>query len=584
MARYAPSSRLVGRAPDRSRCERDFHHGLLESAVVIAALCTVFILPAVSAPPAEAQVQVGSTWITEPVEPELDIADGELLLDLDEAIAIALKNNLGLLVQRYQRSQSLFRIDQEYGIYDTVLGVNANVNSDSRPSASQLDGALVTENETITGNVELRKPVASGGEFSIDWQNSRSQSNSRFSDINPSLRSSLTFAFNQPLLRNRGRRITERNLAVARLNSDMSLDDLEVQVVDTVQTVANGYWALVEGLEQLKVAEESLALAEELHEMNRIQIEVGTLAPLELVQSEAGIATREEEIIRVQAQIQDSADELRRLLNLDERSFWDLEIVPTTSPEISRVVIDLEASLGWALDRRAEIDRQELQIESLLIDSQFLKNQARPDLSLNMSYGRNALGGDRLTCDRPGEPSIADLFSPCPPEYERTDSLDYFSTLGQFYQGILGQVFEGWNVGLSLSKPLQNRAAKAQNRIAALALDQGRLELRDLTLSIRTEVRTATRAVETAGKQIDSARVSRELAEKNLDAAQKRYENGLWTSFQVLEIQEDLTAARTREVEAITNYRRALLAYFKAIGMLLDQKGIELVDDAETDS
>ncbi len=555
-----------------------------ESAVIIAALCTVFILPAVSAPPAEAQLQVGSTWITEPIEPELDIADGQLLLDLDEAIAIALKNNLGLLVQRYQRSQSLFRIDQEYGIYDTVLGVNANVNSDSRPSASQLDGALVTENETITGSVELRKPVASGGEFSIDWQNSRSQSNSRFSDINPSLRSSLTFAFNQPLLRNRGRRITERNLAVARLNSDMSLDDLEVQVVDTVQTVANGYWALVEGLEQLKVAEESLALAEELHEMNRIQIEVGTLAPLELVQSEAGIATREEEIIRVQAQIQDSADELRRLLNLDERAFWELEIVPTTSPEISRVVIDLEASLGWALDRRAEIDRQELQIETLQVDSAFLKNQARPDLSLNLSYGRNALGGDRLTCERPGEPSIADLFSPCPPEYERTDSLDYFSTLGQFYDGILGQVFEGWNVGLSLSKPLQNRAAKAQNRIAALALDQGRLELRDLTLSIRTEVRTATRGVETAGKQIDSARVSRELAEKNLDAAQKRYENGLWTSFQVLEIQEDLTAARTREVEAITNYRRALLAYFKAIGMLLDQKGIELVDDADTDS
>ncbi len=555
-----------------------------ESAVVIAALCTVFILPAVSAPPAEAQVQVGSTWITEPVEPELEIADGELLLDLDEAIAIALKNNLGLLVQRYQRAQSLFRIDQEYGIYDTVLGVTANVNNDSRPSASQLDGALVTENETITGNVELRKPVASGGEFSIDWQNSRSQSNSRFSDINPSLRSSLTFAFNQPLLRNRGRRITERNLAVARLNSDMSLDDLEVQVVDTVQTVANGYWALVEALEQLKVAEESLALAEELHEMNRIQIEVGTLAPLELVQSEAGIATREEEIIRVQAQIQDAADELRRLLNLDERSFWDLEIVPTTSPEISRVVIDLDASLGWALDRRAEIDRQELQIETLLIDSKFQRNQARPDLSLNVNYSRNALGGDRLTCDRPGEPSFTDLFEPCPPEYERTDSLDYFSTLGQFYQGILGQVFEGWNVGLSLSKPLQNRAAKARNRIAALALDQGRLELRDLTLSIRTEVRTATRGVETAGKQIDSARVSRELAEKNLDAAQKRYENGLWTSFQVLEIQEDLTAARTREVEAITNYRRALLAYFKAIGMLLDQKGIELVDDADPDS
>ena len=103
-------------------------------------------------------------------------------------------------------------------------------------------------------------------------------------------------------------------------------------------------------------------------------------------------------------------------------------------------------------------------------------------------------------------------------------------------------------------------------------------------LTIRTEVRTAARGVETAGKQIDSARVSRELAEKNLDAAQKRYENGLWTSFQVLEIQEDLTAARSREVEAITGYRRALLAYFRAIGVLLEQEGIELVDDADPES
>ena len=150
--------------------------------------------------------------------------------------------------------------------------------------------------------------------------------------------------------------------------------------------------------------------------------------------------------------------------------------------------------------------------------------------------------------------------------------------------GIQGQVFEGWNVGLNLSKALQNRSARAQSRIADLALNQGRLELRDLMLNIRTEVRTATRGVETAGKQIDSARVSRELAEQNLDAAQKRYENGLWTSFQVLEIQEDLTAARSREVEAITTYRRALLAYFRGIGVLLEQEGIELVDDADADS
>ncbi len=534
--------------------------------------------------PAAAQVRVGTTWIAEPVAPALDIADGRLRLDLDQAIVIALRNNLGLQVQRYQRSQSLFRIQQEFGIYDPTLEISSNVSRDSRPSASQLDGALVTETETITANAGLRQAVFSGGNFSIDWQNTRTESNSRFSDINPSLRASLQLAFEQPLLRNRGRWITERSLAVARLNSDISMGDLEVQVIEAVQTVANGYWALVEALEQLKVAEESLALARELHEMNRIQIEVGTLAPLELVQSEAGIATREEEIIRVQAQIEDAADELRRLLNLDDRSFWDLEIVPTTSPEIARVAIDLDQSLSSALNRRVEIDRQELRVESLKIDSSFLRNQLKPGLSLSLGYGRNALGGDRAVCDRPGDVSIADLFSPCPEQFVRVESIDYWATLGQFYDGILGQVFEGWNVGLSLSKPLRNRSARAQSRVADLALDQGRLELRDLLLTIRTEVRQAARAVETAGKQIDSARVSSELAEKNLDAARKRYENGLWTSFQVLEIQEDLTAARSREVAAVTSYRRALLTYFRAIGSLLEQEGIELVDDAEADS
>ena len=109
-------------------------------------------------------------------------------------------------------------------------------------------------------------------------------------------------------------------------------------------------------------------------------------------------------------------------------------------------------------------------------------------------------------------PASRNLFEPCPEEYIRVDSLDFLSTLGQFYDGILGQVFEGWTVGLNLSKPLQNRAARAQSRIADLSLDQGRLELQDLMLTIRTEVRTAARGVETAGKQIDAARVSRELA------------------------------------------------------------------------
>jgi outer membrane protein TolC len=352
---------------------------------------------------------------------------------------------------------------------------------------------------------------------------------------------------------------------VARKNSEVSAEAFELVVTGTLLNVETAYWDLVETREQLTVAEEGLGLARELHDQNRVRVDVGTLAPLELVQSEVGIATREEEIIRAQSAIGNAEDQLKRLLNVEAKELWGLPVVPLTAPETERVPLDLEQAIATALAERPEIATQRLILERSEIDSAYFRNQKRPRLDLSARYGYGGVGGDLLLRD----PETGEVIGTVPGGFD--DALDQIS----------GGDFPGWTLGLLWAFPLQNRTARAQSTIADLEVDKAQAVLDDIDQFITTGVRTAVRAVETAATAIDSARVSRQLAEKNLDAERKRYENGMSTSFQILEIQEDLTAARSREVSAVTEYRRALVEYHRAIGRLLEEHGVALEDPAD---
>jgi len=298
--------------------------------------------------------------------------------------------------------------------------------------------------------------------------------------------------------------------------------------------------------------------------MNRIQVEVGTLAPLEMVTSEARVASRMQDIIQRRATVEDRADDLRRLMNLDRGEFWELPILPVTEPEIPHSEIDLEAAVETALDNRLEIRQMELDNEIRRIDAQVARNQKRPALDASVAWGYNGQDGD--------------LYGYHPVTGERI--LVEPGGWSDSFEQILDREYEGWQVTLSLAYPLQNRAAKAQSARADLYWEQGRVELRELEQQILVGVRRAARAVETAAQQIESAKVATRLAVRNLEAEQKRYENGLVTSFQVLEVQEDLSQARSSEVTAIISYRRALVSFHLAVGKLLEETGVTLADDA----
>ncbi|HEX5716806.1 MAG TPA: TolC family protein [Thermoanaerobaculia bacterium] len=504
------------------------------------------------------QIRVDSTAL--PVEATgVDIQDGVVLLTLEEAVEIALRQNLGLSIQRYTRNRARLAVGRELGIYDLRLSSLLRAEDAETPSESELEGSQTNLQRFNAGFDQL---FPTGGNLNLGVTNTRRESDNPFLTVNPSFRSGLVFAYTQPLLRDFGRLATERNLLVARNRSEASREEFERQLVVTVQDVIDAYWNLVGARQQLIVAEESMKLARELHDRNRIQVEVGTMAPLELVQSEAAIAEREEGIITAQSSVGDTEDALRRLLNLPEGELWATEIRPATDPTIQHTPIDVAAAIQTALAERPELRFQQLDIEQARIETQFARNQELPTLDFDVSYGFAGLGGDVLIED------------PVTGEIRRVPG-----GFGDALSGITGLDFPGWTAQLIFGFPLQNRTARAARAIAEIDLQRAESAMEDARNGIVTEVRGAARRVETAAKQIEAARASRTFQERNLDAERKRYENGMSTSFQITQIQEDLTQAKSREVNSIVNYRIALAEYQRAIGRLLEEEGVSIDDE-----
>jgi len=492
----------------------------------------------------------------------LRLEAGVLTLSLEEAIAIALERNLSLVVERYQRSESQFRLDGSLGIYDINTRADVGIFDETNPAASNLDGADIRASDGLNWNFNLSKLVTTGGTASVIWNNNRFETNSTFALLNPSYNVDFDVSFVQPFMRNAGKEIVETGIRVARNNVEISREDFELQVIGVLQLVGDAYWSLIEAQAQLEVAKESLSLAEKLHAQNRVRVDVGTLAPLELITSEAGIATRKLEIIRARALVGDTEDLLRQLLNLNQPEVWAASITPETDPEMAPITLDVEGAVETALERRPELRARRLGQDNLQIDAQYRANQARPELNLAVTYGYNGLGGDVTS---------RDFFTG---EILFQAAGDYGDALDQ----ITGGDFAGWSAALNFSYDIGNRERKAQRALADVAVDRGRAEIEDLELGVITEVRRLARLVDASAEARESARVSSNLAEKNLDAEQKRYQNGMSTSFQVLEIQEDLSLARSAEVATIATFRKALTRYYQAVGTLIEEAGVEFVD------
>ena len=481
-------------------------------------------------------------------------------LSLEEAVALAVANNQDLNVSVNNAEASRYVLFSNMGIFDPLAEASLLRSHAETPATSDLVGAVVSTRDTTDFSTRVTQLAPTGGTFSLGLAIDRTSQNSTFFFVNPAYTSGLTFSFNQPLLRNFGRDATTWLIRTSRNSRDATYQTFVRNVQGTVDAVEQAYWDLVYALRNLEVKKEARTLSAELNRITRIKIDVGSLAPIDIVQTEVGIATAEQEIIIAEGLIGDAQDRLKRLLNFDP-SKWNVAVIPTDELRAEQPGVSVDDGLKRALVERPEILATQYNVDSDRIRYEYWRNQTRPALDLVGSYGYSGLGGTTTLRDEMGN-----IIS-------RTRG-----NLGDSLQQITDRDFKNWSIGLNFSYPILNRRARGQRGAALYTWEASKAGLSALEQNVIVEVRAAARAIETARRSTVAAQKARELAERNLDAERKKYENGMTTSFQVLQITNDLSAARTIELQSLSVYRKALSSYHFAVADILEWKGIRIDD------
>lgn len=478
-------------------------------------------------------------------------------LTLSEAIEIALQNNLQIKIERLNLNSFQNNIKASKGVFDPILNADLESSSTKSPSSWQLQGADVYESKRRNFNLSLSQYLPTGGTFSVDWTNSRTETNSLFYFINPSYNSGFTLTISQPLLKYFGFEIAKKNEIKAIYNFNSNLSAFINNVEKKVKEVEEAYWDLYYYYNDLKVKEEALRLAKEFLSITQRRIDVGLEAPLNIYSAQVGVATREEAIIQAKSFYELAQDRLKQLLHL-EKEKWNDEIKITEEPVVEKIDIE-ENVFELALSKRKEIINLSWQKQLAEFSLKEAKNNLLPDLNFVASYGYSGLGGTYIIRDSSG--NIVEII---PGGW--SDALDQIKNMD----------YPSWSLALTFKYPIGNRALKENLKNAELSYESLNLQTEQMKEVIFAEIREALRNLNSAEKSLEAAKISKTLAEKNLEAERKRYENGLSTNYQLLLVQKDLSEAQSREIYAKIAYKKAQINYYYKVGLLLEKNNISV--------
>ena len=469
-------------------------------------------------------------------------------LSIEEAVTLALEQNLDLRVERINPLIEDTRVAEARSVYAPNLSTTLSGNDWDRPAGNIFDGGDVVTNRYVRDNVDVVQEVPwKGGRYSAGWFGQRSTTTNVFTSFNPQLQSNLNLNYTQPLVRDFGIDGFRHQIAVTRANRDLSDIDLRRTVVSTERNVRNAYWRLVFAQSFLAVQRQSLALAEESLRNNRTRVEVGTMAPIDIVEAENEVARNVEAVIQAEADLERAEDQLRTLVfDPDTPDFWSMRLEPADSPVLEAREIDVDAAVRNALLNRTDLDTLDRNLEKTDTDIRYFRNQQLPAVDLQVDYQLAGQGGDRLIRTG-GFPGMV----------VGREQRSFGSTLGD----ILANEFPNWTVGVTVSYPLGTSSADASLERSRLERSRSEASRRSLELRIATEVRDAARNVRTNLQRVEATRASRELAERRLEAEQRKFEVGLSTNFLVFQAQRDLATARNTEQQAILDYIRSLVDF-----------------------
>jgi len=487
-----------------------------------------------------------------------------LSLSLEDCIIKALENNLNVAIEVLNPDLAEISISSAKEKFLPQLSMDYNIRNTNQASYSWIEASGDISTERNAYSTQLSQLIPTGGNFSISLSSSKYDSNQKFQTINPRYSSTLTFNFTQPLLKNFGTKISRKEIIVAQNNLNISEENFRTSLQQTIYSVEEGYWNLVYSREILKVRQQSLKLAQDLLEKNRRAVEVGTLAPIEILNAQATVATREADILDAEAQVKNNEDILKTRINLsaEGKRAGLAKIIPADTPEYKKKDMGLDEALSIAMQNRPDLKATLIDLKNKEINLSYTKNQLLPDLSFQASYWSPGVSGTQIifpTGDPFGDP-IAII-----PKGSSDSLKDAF-----------GFKYKNWSVGLTLSVPLESIFSRASYAQARVNLEQAKLRMKNQEQQIFLEIKTAVRAVQTNYKRVQAYKLARELSKKKLEAEEEKLKVGLTTNYFVLQYQTDLATSQSQELKAMIDYNLSLAQLSQKIGMSLKERNISI--------
>lgn len=458
--------------------------------------------------------------------------------------------------------------------FDPVLSGTLQWDHNNTLSSSAFSGAPVVTQNTNTYNVSYLQGFHWGTNLAVGFDNSRITTNSQFSSLSPLLNSGFKAQITQHLLQGLGFAPNDRFIRIAKNNREITDVAFRLQITTTVDQIENMYWDLVFAYENVRVQKESLAFAQKTLSDTQKQVQIGSLAPIEVVRAQSTVATDQQNLIQAQNNLQLQQLLMKNALSrtLVDPRLADAEVIPTSTIQIPQQeeVVPTQDLVNDALGHRPELSEAHINLSSTEISNKAVRSSLLPTLDLFAYYGGSGLGGAQNPanlCVNQKTPTLGCAGQSAP-------SVGYGSSLNE----LVNSSAPDKGIGLTLNVPIRNRQGQAAQVRSELEYRQAQMRLQQIENQVRIEVRNAQFQVQQNRASVAAAQAAVELGHQSLDAEQKKLNLGASTSTLVLQNQSALATAESTLVSAMAAYQKSRIELDRATGLLLDHAGIIMAD------
>lgn len=487
-----------------------------------------------------------------PVRPP-DGTGPRVSLTLEDAVKRALENNLDIAVQRIGQQIFDVNIASIRSVYSPTVSSLISNQSSKNASTSTISGgqtgATINNSMFVFNGGFVQDVPWGGGSFSAALDNRRSETSNRTATINPQYTPTWSAQYVQPLLRNFKIDATRQQLLVTRINQDVSDIQLQQTTMNTIANVRNAYWDYVFAVQSVDVARQSLLLADELLRNNQTKVEIGTMAPIDVVQAQSQAAQQRQVLVTAEGARRTAEIALKRLIvSGTSDPLWTSTIEPVDRPDFRPEPIDLAGATERALASRSDVLQARKNLEANDVTLRLLDNQKLPQVDLQTRYATTGIGGNRLITQGAGVDRG---------EIIGIDPGGYLDALNTLFRNRL----PAWSLALNVSYNLGTSAADASIARARIQQNQIEVQLRQLDLQVTSDVSNAAIQVQNTAERVQAAQAARELAQQQLDAENSKFGVGMSTNYQVVLAQRDLATAQNNELQAVLAYRKAVVDF-----------------------